>query len=230
MYESVTVLNPAEHAEFRFKAHEDFLFAKDLAVIPITFSELKELCCRFPIVVLPGETPQLAVVVAVEGKNLAIDEHGKWIGGAYVPAFLRRYPFILVKLDEEKLALGADLASGCFSDPSGDPIFDQGKPTEFLQNTMKFLEALEKEFQMTRLIVEGWKEAQILEPAQLTVRGGEEEKKIGGFMRIDREKFTSLDDDLLVSWVRRGIVDLIVLHELSLRNFAAFATHEEKGN
>jgi len=102
MYKNVKILNPKEHSFFRYQAPDNLFFAKDLNIIPISFSEVKLLCCDFPIVVIGEENNLTLAILTGHKKNNAIDEKsGKWIG-EYLPAFLRRYPFIFVEDKEKK--------------------------------------------------------------------------------------------------------------------------------
>ena len=231
MYKSVTILNSNEHRDFRFTPEKDFFFAKDMNVIPITFSEIRKLCCDYPIVYLGGESPSLAILVGIDkdGKNLAIDENGKFRGD-YIPAFLRRYPFIMVKTSEEQMALGCDIESGCFSSPEGQRIFDdEGKPTEILNNIGNFLKGLEDEFLITRNLVAELDRLGILEDRVLSIGEGDSAKKIGGFKTVEHEKMTALSDDILVDIVKKGWIEVITLQQFSLKNIDKLIALENAG-
>ena len=221
MYKSVTILNSNEHKDFRFTPEKDFLFAKKMNVIPITFSEIRKLCCDYPIVYLKGESPSLAIIVGFdkEGNNLAIDENGKWRGD-YIPAFLRRYPFIMVKTSNDQMALGCDIESGCFSSPDGKRLFDDdGKPTKTLNSIGNFLKGLEDEFIITKNMVAELDRLGILEDRVLSIGEGDSAKKIGGFKSVEHEKLISLADDILVDMVKKGWIEVITLQQFSLKNF-----------
>ncbi len=231
MYKSVTILNSNEHRDFRFTPEKDFFFAKDMNVIPITFSEIRKLCCDYPVVYLGGESPSLAILVGIDkdGKNLAIDENGKFRGD-YIPAFLRRYPFIMVKTGEEQMALGCDIESGCFSSPEGQRIFDdEGKPTEILNNIGNFLKGLEDEFLITRNLVAELDRLGILEDRVLSIGEGDSAKKIGGFKTVEHEKMTALSDDILVDMVKKGWIEVITLQQFSLKNIDKLIALEKAG-
>jgi len=221
MYKSITVLNANEHRDFRYTPPSDLSFAKHLNVIPITYSEIQKLCCEFPIVYLTGENPSLAIVVGIEkeGKNLAINEEGKWIG-SYVPAFLRRYPFILAKTGENQMSLAFDIESGCFSSPEGERLFDdEGKATEVINNIGNFLKALEDEFILTRNLVAELDRLGILEDRVLTIGEGEDAKQIGGFKTVEHEKMVALDSAVLADMVKKGWIEVISLQQFSIKNF-----------
>ncbi len=231
MYKSVIILNSNEHRDFRFTPEKDLMFAKNMNIIPITFSEIRKLCCDYPIVYIGGQTPYLAIVVGIEqeGKNLAIDDEGRFRGG-YTPAFLRKYPFIMVKTDEEQMALGCDIESGCFSSPEGERLFDdEGKPTPTLNNIGNFLKGLEDEYIITRNLVAELDRLGILEDRALSIGEGENAKKIGGFKTVEHEKLVALSDDILVDLVKKGWIELITLQQFSLKNFEKIIALENAG-
>ena len=231
MYKSITVLNAAEHSDFRFTPAGDLKFAKDMNVIPITFSEVQKLCCDFPIVYLGGETPSIVVVVGFdeEGKNLAIDEEGRW-RGEYVPAFLRRYPFVMVKTGEDEMSLGVDLQSGCFSNPEGEALFgEDGTPTEKLSGIGEFLQNLEGEFATTRALVAELEKAEVLKERVLSIGEGEDARKIGGFKSVEHSALTALGDEKLAGWARSGLLELIALQQFSIKNFRKLIEIENAG-
>ena len=221
MYEKITLLNKEEHKDFRFKPVSDLNFAKDMMVVPITYEEVALLCCEYPIVILGGEAPKFAIVVGVEEEqgNVVIDENGKW-RGSYVPAFLRRYPFALVRTGDEALAIGVDLHSGCFSDPEGEPLFDQeGNPQPVLEQQIAFLETFERQMTLTSEILKAFNEKKVLSERVLTYKKDGEEKKVGGFFAFDRTKLAELDDAVLADWARRGWIDLVVCQNHSMKQF-----------
>src|SRR3546814_3632968 len=68
-----------------------------------------------------------------EGMNLFVDAEGRFRGESYIPAYLRRYPFLLARLrpDSEELSLCFDPSSGIISaEGEGDPLFSEGQPSE----------------------------------------------------------------------------------------------------
>lgn len=231
MYESVTVLNPNEHRHFRYVPCTDFLAFRSLTTIPIGYSEVSELCCDYPIVVLGGETPRLVVVTGIDPErgNLALTKEGKWRGD-YVPAFLRRYPFTLVRVDENHLTLGVDLQSGCFSDPSGKALFDgEGKPMEWVTKEMEFLQNLEREMERTNALMKVWQEEGVLEEQILSYKLGGEEKKIGGFFAPNVEKIHTFEDEKVLQWARNGWLELVAFQQRSMRNFSKLVALAENG-
>ncbi len=218
MYNNIKILNPKEHGFYRYTPLKDLYHAKDMNLIPITFSEIKLLCCEYPVVILiENEIPRFILLTGVES-NVAIDEEGQW-KGTYIPYFLRRYPFTFVQVESrEGLNIGFDLESGLFSSPEGDALFDaEGAPTAVLENLKELLTAFEKESKITENILIRLKEQGVLEPAQITLKkGDDEEERVGGFFTISKKKLFEQEDDFLLETVKNGWMEMIELHHLSL--------------
>lgn len=220
MYKNIKILNPKEHGFYRYTSPTDLYYAKDLNLIPVTFSEVKMLCCEYPIVIMiENEIPKLMLMTGLQS-NGAIDEKGKW-KGSYMPSFLKRYPFTLVQAEsEEALHIGFDLESGLFSSPEGRPLFDQeGTPTAILENMKKLLTAFQQEAQITKNILTQLKEKELLQETHFTFKKEDgEEQKVGGFFIIDKKKLLEQEDDFLLEAVKNGWMEMIELHHLSLKN------------
>ncbi len=220
MYKNVKILQAKEHGFYRFTPPQDFYFAKDLNLIPITFSEVKSLCCDYPIIIIEqNDKPMLMLMTGTE-RNSAIDEKGQWTCD-YLPAFLRRYPFTLVadEKNTETLQLGFDLESGCFTSPDGVTLFNtEGKPSEALINAKKLLEVYNTEIQITTNILKRLKEQELFQPSQFNFKKeGEEDQNVGGFFIIDKKKLLEQEDSFLLEAIKSGWMEMIELHLLSLK-------------
>ena len=219
MYNNITILNPKAHGFYRFTPPTDLYFAKALNLVPITFSEVKLLCCDYPVVIVEQEgLPKLMLLTGLE-TNTAIDEKGKW-SGSYTPAFLRRYPFTLVKSEEESetLHIGFDLESGLFSSPDGEELFaEDGGPSEALKRIKDLLSAFQKESQLNDNILLHLKEKELLKPSAFQFKDAEgKEKKVGGFFIVDKEKLLAQEDTALLETIKNGWMELVELQQLSL--------------
>ena len=220
MSKNIKLLNPKEHSFYRYTPAKDFYYAKNMNLIPITFSEIKYLCCEYPIVIIiKDEKPALMLLTGLE-KNGAIDDKGIW-KGTYIPSFLKRYPFTLVQTGEdESLHIGFDLESGLFSSPEGYPLFNQdGTPAEILENVKTLLTVFQNEHQLTENILLKMHEKELLQPTHFTLKKeGEEEQKIGGFFMVDKAKLFEQENDFLGEAVKNGWMEMIELHLFSLSN------------
>ena len=134
MYKDLVPLSSVDHASWKVRGLDQIGFAKDEHAIPVTVDEFALAQRHYPIVFSVGDNPvPLALMGLNEGINTFIDPEGKVAEAIYLPAYIRRYPFLLAKLrpDAEELSLCFDPtteALGAFED--GEPLFADGQPTE----------------------------------------------------------------------------------------------------
>ncbi|WP_082536260.1 MULTISPECIES: SapC family protein [unclassified Roseateles] len=190
--------------------------------------EFADACKEYPIVFVragsagednkPAVAP-LAVLGLRAGSNLFVDGD-KWTG-SYVPAYVRRYPFAMARLDgsETNLAVCYDHKWPAFNDTTGEALFKDGQPTEFLLNAKAFLENFEQEAERTRLICNLLVEMDLLQDMRFeaTLPNGEK-FDVEGFLALDEKKYAELADDKVLQLHRNGLIALIEMHRLSLTN------------
>ncbi|HEY9107571.1 MAG TPA: SapC family protein [Roseateles sp.] len=194
--------------------------------------EFGDACKEFPIVfVRAGEGAEgkqqvapLAVLGLKPGSNLFV-EGDKWTGG-YIPAYVRRYPFAMARLDgnADNLAVCYDSKWVGFNEETGEALFNNGEPTEFLLNARTFLENFEQEAERTRLICNLLVELELLQEMRFeaTLPGGEK-IDVEGFLAVDEKKYSELADDKVLQLHRNGLIALIEMHRLSMTNMNRLA-------
>lgn len=190
--------------------------------------EFGDACKEFPIVFVragnagadnkPAVAP-LAVLGLRAGSNLFVDGD-KWTG-SYVPAYVRRYPFVMARLDDSSnnMAVCFDTTWPAFNESTGEALFKDGEPTEFVLNAKSFLENFEQEAERTRLICELLVEMDLLQDMRFeaTLPNGEK-FDVEGFLALDEKKYAELADDKVLQLHRNGLIALIEMHRLSLTN------------
>lgn len=195
--------------------------------------EFGDACKEFPVVFVrtgdagaDGKQPvaPLAVLGLKPGSNLFVDGD-KWTAN-YVPAYVRRYPFAMARLDgnANSLAVCYDSKWTGFGETTGEALFANGEPTEFLQNARAFLENFEQEAERTRLICNLLVEMDLLQDMRFeaTLPSGEK-LDVEGFLALDEKKYTELADDKVLQLHRNGLVALIEMHRLSMGNMNRLA-------
>jgi hypothetical protein len=190
--------------------------------------EFADACKEFPIVFVRAGQPgpdgkqavaPLAVLGLRPGSNLFI-EGGKWTGN-YVPAYVRRYPFVMARIDDksDSMAVCYDAKWPAFNETTGEALFKDGQPTEFLLNAKAFLENFEQEAERTRLICNLLVELDLLQDMRFEATLPNEEKiDVEGFMALDEKKYAELADDKVLQLHRNGLIAMIEMHRLSLTN------------
>ncbi|MFN3302494.1 MAG: SapC family protein [Roseateles sp.] len=195
--------------------------------------EFGDACKEYPIVFVRAGAPDangkqavapLAVLGLKPGSNLFVDAE-KWTGN-YVPAYVRRYPFAMARVDESgnNLAVCFDSQWAGFNETTGEALFKDGQPTEFLLNAKAFLENFEQETERTRLICELLADMELLQDMRFeaTLPNGEK-LDVEGFLALDEKKYAELPDDKVLQLHRNGLIALLEMHRLSLTNMNRLA-------
>ncbi|MDR7336130.1 SapC family protein [Roseateles asaccharophilus] len=195
--------------------------------------EFGDACKEYPIVFVRAGAPDaqgkqavapLAVLGLKPGSNLFVDAE-KWTGN-YVPAYVRRYPFAMARVDDtgNSLAVCYDHKWAGFNETTGEALFKDGQPTEFLQNAKAFLENFEQETERTRLICNLLVELDLLQDMRFEAGLPNGEKlDVEGFLALDEKKYSELADDKVLQLHRNGLIALLEMHRLSLSNMNRLA-------
>jgi hypothetical protein len=215
-------LSSSVHAGYRSRSSDRAPFLARNHAVPITIDEFVAVQRYFPIVFSTGENPvPLALMGLNENVNVFVDDEGKLLGELYLPAYVRRYPFMLARLqpDAQELSLCFDPTSGlvgAFDD--GEALFDDGKPSEQTNNILKFCEEFEMSAQRTVAFVQELKTADLLMEGEVTIQptGSEQPFIYRGFQMVNEEKFRDLRGDELRKMNQNGMLPLIVAHLFSL--------------
>jgi hypothetical protein len=183
---------------------------------------------EYPIVfVRSDETLMPVALLGVEdGTNAYVTETGGW-DARYVPAFVRRYPFVFSRSeDATRFTLCIDESwSGCNEDGRGQRLFnDQGERTPYLDNILNFLQEYNVQFARTETFCRKLAELEILEPmqAQFTLVG-DVQRSLTGFLAVNRDKLKALPADQFVALAQTDDLELTYMHLQSLNNFILVA-------
>jgi hypothetical protein len=220
-YKSVAPLSSQTHATFGLKPRENLAFTKNTHAIPVTVDEFA-LCQRsFPIVFGLGEAAApLALLGLQEGNNLYVDANGNWDVAAYVPAFVRRYPFMLARLspDTQDLSLCFDDTNEQLAAGEGEPLFVDGQPSETTKAVLNFCEQFEQAVGRTRMFIDDLTKLNLLMDGEVTIQreGLAEPAVYRGFRMVDENRLQNLRGDQARKLVQNGMMGLIYAHLFSL--------------
>ena len=217
-YTSPRPLDRVQDSKLFVSRPTHFNFAAGTNAIPLLVDEFPMAAAYYPIVFAAGPMPIPAAVVGLRNdSNLFLDKEGRWLSGAYLPAYVRRYPFILMDDPEQKqFVLCIDEASDMLSDKGDYPLFENDQPSSFTKSAMEFCAALRQQGDATDEFVKALKEYDLLMPndAQIDVRDGSK-LQLSGFLVIDPKKFDALPDNVYLQWRRKGWLGLVYAQLLS---------------
>jgi hypothetical protein len=222
IYKNIQVLDKVKDKSTKVDEIIGFDYTSDLTSCALSLSEFKEASKSLPIVFIKNENNQYSAlsILGLNDKNSCLKEDGKWKHATYIPAFVRRYPFIFLE-DKDKLALCIDKDCKAINKKKGKILFDKaGEATEYTNNVMKFMEQFQNEAKITSAIIADLDSWGILEDAQLEIKKeGKETQTLKGFKRVNEQKLYELDDEKLLAIIKNGVYKSIVYHLDSLANF-----------
>lgn len=224
-YDKIVPLNRDRHRKLRLKtAGGRANFAAGTHYVPLAGAEFHQAARDYPVLFAGGEDDAggpVALLGLREQENLFVDGDGTWSAGTYVPAFVRRYPFILAKGEEGgKYTVCIDESYDGFSEDEGTPLFDdEGKDTEVLTKSIDFLNRLLAEMDRTEQFVARLKALDLLMRKDLRITDNRSRNfLLRDFRIVDEEKLAKLDDSVLGELHRSGFLGWIYAHLISLGN------------
>ena len=203
-------LDVSKHQDLKRIKSSGFAFAKNLASVPLAFSEMQAAARFFPIV-LPQQgmlSPMALFSLKEDSPNPYVDEKGNW-KVPYIPICLRLYPFILARVEDketkkDKFVLCIDRDSDHLSKDEGEPLFtEKGELSDLTQKTFEMLKVYQQELSTTQAIFTQLAEKELVVDQE-------------GFKAVDLEKITTLDDAAIAGFVKNGTMPLIYCHLQSL--------------
>lgn len=224
-YQNITPLNKEEHKNLCLKPYNnDYSFARTTPMVPLAATEFFNASRYYP-VLFSGETESLVPVAVMgfsEKQNIFINDANQWQKNAYIPAFIRRYPFILANSsDNSQLTLCFDNSwKGFNTDAEGEPLFTaEGEQADHLKKVLAFVENVHQEMQRTRPFVAKLLELELLEKRDLQVsRADGSNFLLRDFRVINEQAFMKLDETQILEFHKKGWLPWVYAHLLSLSN------------
>jgi len=235
-YKDLVPLNSNEHAKWKIKGLDNASFMQSQHAIPITTDEFINAARNYPIVFSVGDNSVPLILMGLnEGVNTFMNDEGQFREPAYVPAYVRRYPFMLAKLrpEAEELSLCFDPTANAVGDfKEGDTLFDGDQPSETTKNILNFCEQFEQAGQRTGQFVQELEKMGLLMDGEVSIQQTGVEKPFiyRGFKMVDEAKLRDLRGDELRKINQNGILPLIYAHLFSLQIMReVFAKQVEAG-
>jgi hypothetical protein len=191
--------------------------------VPVTVDEFALLQRHYPIVFSVGGDPvPLALMGLNEGSNVFLDPTGLPNDpGIYIPAYMRRYPFLLARLrpDSDELSLCFDPTSGAVGEfEEGEALFTGTDPSDATKAVLQFCEQFETAGQRTSAFIQELKASDLLMDGEVAIQpeGAAQPFVYRGFRMVDEEKLRNLRGDELRKMNQTGMLALVYAHLFSL--------------
>lgn len=229
LYAAPQAVHSITHRDIAVKAGEgSFAFAEQAPIVEITVDEFERAALDFPIVFV-GETLQPYAVMGLEAARNAFVREGQYRPGTYIPAYLRRYPFVFAR-DEgsDALILCLDHASDRIAkagEAGAVPLFEGDEPTALTRQAVQFCENYEAARARTEVLVALLRDLDLLEGRQANHVGAEgaEPTLLLDYCAIDAAKLEALDAEAFQRLRAAGALPAIYAHLASQANWQVLA-------
>jgi hypothetical protein len=237
LYQDLVPLSSQEHAKWNLRPMQTLDIIKNVHAIPLTVEEFPIAQRSFPIVFSAGPDPvPLALMGLNEGVNVFVKEDGSLTENTYLPAFVRRYPFLLARLqqDSDDMSLCFDPTLGMLGEfEEGAPLFgEDNQPTQLVKDMLGFCEQFEIAAQRTTAFMKDLTEIGLMEEGELTIQHQSNPQPFvyRGFSMVNEQKLRELRGDQLRKISQNGMLPLLYAHlfSLSLAN-DVFARQMDQG-
>lgn len=221
-FKDLVPLSSVDHATWKTRTVESAPWLNDQHAVPLTVDEFASAQRNYPIIFSSGEAPvPLALMGLNEGVNVFMGEDGRFTEQVYVPAYVRRYPFMLAKLrpDSDDLSVCFDPTAGAIGEfEEGDALFEDGQPTEATKQILGFCEQFEQAGQRTQAFMQELIANELLMDGEMSVQPDPDKPPFvyRGFQMVNEDKLRELRGDQLRKMNQSGLLPLVYAHLFSM--------------
>ncbi len=228
IYERAVSVSAQRHRDWSVAAGRSYAFARGINAAPLVAAEFLPASLEYAIVFAgEGDAIMPSALLGVRGEeNSFVGADGAW-GGRYIPAFLRRYPFVFSRSEDGKtfsLCIDEEF-EGLNQEGRGERLFDsEGARTQYLSTILDFATQYQTQFTATGRFCAKLRDLELLQPATAQFRLADgQTPSLSGFMTVDRERLRKLPDETLLQLARSDELELIHAHLHSLANITPMA-------
>ncbi|MGJ8564347.1 MAG: SapC family protein [Alphaproteobacteria bacterium] len=208
------------------QTEKPFAFMQDQHFMPLTAPEFGSASTSFPVIFAGEERTPLAVMGIRSGENLFITD-GQFEQDFYMPAFARRYPFVLAgDKANDRFVVCVDEAAECVvKKDAAQKFFENGETSAFTQEAFTFLQNFERDRQATDIMIQKFKELDLFENKDMHFQGQNadgspaERQKIADYFAITEERLRALPAETLKELAENGYLAAAHAHMISLGNW-----------
>lgn len=216
-YDKTVILNANEHGNLHLAGNNRYAFAKNTNCVPVVLPEFSSLLPFYPVVFTNGCNPMPVTIVGIRNdENLFVDATGNWRSDTYIPAYVRRYPFILTRVADRNYVLGAELDFD-FLGNTGEDLFVDEKPADAAKRAFRFCMEYQRAWEDTKNFCKEVYDAGLLSEKVCNIKTKSGASlKLTGFSAVDEDKLATLDNRTANDWRKRNLLKYLYLHISSL--------------
>ena len=217
-YKNPVPLDAARHGSLSLKKNFGLGFTKGINAVPINLIEMPQICHTYPIAFSPDATATPVAILGLrDNENLYLNNKDEWISDAYIPAYIRRYPFIFSEVPNgDQLTLCIDLDETTTEENGDQKFFDADKPSALAQNALEFCKSYHSAAKQTMEFSRALHDADLLVTRQAEISTPAGRKiNFSGFRIIDEKKLAEMDDAFFLAWRKKGWLPFVYAHLFS---------------
>ena len=227
-YSKPELLSREVHGKLGINAAKTrFGFATAAHMCAITVPEFGPASLSYPIIFVGDEYQPVVVMGLTEGQNLFATPDLGYEPDAYIPCYIRRYPFVLAAGEtngegEERMLVGIDRGYEAIVENAEFPFFENGEPTDYTKQCIQFCNDFETQNRMTRSFVDLLKSLDLLETRSATYQPQNADGSVGemqtiaSFFAVSEAKLNALSVKKLGELRETGALWQIYAHLNSL--------------
>jgi hypothetical protein len=218
----VVELSRIKHARLGL-VEDQYGFAATTHLVPLAAGELVDAARYYPIAFTPTDPPRpLCAVGTLPGINLHVDADGHWRSGHYIPAAIRRYPFITIvsRDNPNTLILGIDDTAKQLDPSAPNKLFVKGEMTALCREKLEFCATVGTAFEQTDRLVAALPALDLLmpcrnvAPSRIAARNS-----LSGLRVVDPKRLAALPEGTRAAWRANGWLAALEAQIASARNW-----------
>lgn len=208
-YKNPIALDKNTHKAFKLKKQNNYDFASNTNSIPVAGFEFFEASRSFPVFFVKNKNDDFVPIAILSFRKEGHDLGDKW-EGAYVPAYVRRYPFVL---SNDGLVL-FDSEAPHVQEQEGDALFDDsGEPSKFMNDVLKFLETVDRGYRSTEAFSKALKEKELIERFEGKINFADGALDLGDVYVVNEKKLHEvLSEAEVYDWFKKGWIGWVHAH------------------
>ncbi len=217
-YKAPMPLDAKRHGNLGLKKNFGLAFTAQVNAVPVNMIEMPQISHFYPIAFSPdGNATPVALLGLRDNENLFLNEKNEWREDAYIPAYIRRYPFIFSEVPgSDQLTLCVDNDPAILDEKSDQKFFDKdGKASALAQNALEFCKSYHAAAQQTIIFSKALADSGLLVDRQAEITVGGRKINFSGFRIVDEQKLAQMSDDTFLEWRKKGWLPFLYAHLFS---------------
>ena len=206
---------------------EPFGFLRTAHAVPVTVTEFGMTAAAYPVIFVGNERTPIAAMGVRQGQNLYVDDQGRTDPDYYIPAFVRRYPFVFAADDQsDRLLLCIDRVAPMISDSPEVPFFENGEPSKFTNDAIEFCKEFERQRRATSEFTQCVPNLDLFEQRSVSFPPRDnqgtpvgQQQQISDYWAVSEERLNALSDAQYLELKANGAIGAIYAHLVSLLNW-----------